>query len=135
MPKEKDSKETSTKKTKQISRRDFAMGSMAAFRAPSAEQTEKVPPLSPEAQAIKLEISDEIKSFMQVRHILDEDVKRVIDYAERTGDKLFQMGRDVFLAKLHVKEVYFYAEYSPVENGFRIHTAYSHRFLIEEDQP
>ena len=84
---------------------------------------------------MKLEISDEIRSFMQVRHILEEDIKRVIDYAEKTGEKLYQKERNIFLAKLRVKEVYFYAEYSPVEGGFRIHTAYSHRFIIEEDQP
>ena len=134
MPKEKDVKKTSSKKTQQISRREFAIGSMAILGSSSAEETDKVPPLSPEAQAMKLKISDEIKSFMQVRHILDDDIKRVIDYAERTGEKLYQQGKEVFLAKLRVKEVYFYVEYSPIEDGFRIHTAYSHRFLIEEDR-
>ncbi len=135
MPKDKDTKKPSSKKAPQISRREFAVGSMAILGSYSAEETEKVPPLSPEAEAMKLEISDEIRSFMQVRHILDEDVKRVIDYAEKTGDKLYKPGSNVFLAKLRVKEVYFYAEYSPIENGFRIHTAYSHRFLMEESQP
>jgi hypothetical protein len=135
MPKERDIKKPSSKKAPQISRREFAVGSMAILGAYSAEETEKVPPLSPEAEAMKLEISDEIRSFMQVRHILDEDVKRVIDYAEKTDDKLYKPGRNVFLAKLRVKEVYFYAEYSPIEDGFRIHTAYSHRFLMEENQP
>ena len=135
MGKEKDKKKPDSEKAPQISRREFAIGSMAIFGAYSAQEMEKVPPLTPEAQAMKLEISEEIKSFMQVRHILDDDIKRVIDYAEKTGEKLYQMGKDVFLAKLRVKEVYFYAEYSPVEGGYRIHTAYSHRFLMEEDQP
>ncbi len=135
MPKEKDTKKSSSKKAQQMSRREFAVGSMAILGSYSAQETEKVPPLSPEVEAMKLEISDEMKSFMQVRHILDDDVKRVIDHAERTGDKLYQPGKDVFLAKLRVKEVYFYAEYSPIEKGFRIHTAYSHRFLMEEGRP
>lgn len=135
MPKEKDAKKSNPQKPPQISRREFAIGSMAILGARSLEEIEKVPPLSPEAQAMKLEISDEIRSFMQVRHILEEDIKRVIDYAEKTGEKLYQKERNIFLAKLRVKEVYFYAEYSPVEGGFRIHTAYSHRFIIEEDQP
>ncbi len=124
-----------TKKTQQISRREFAIGSMAILGSHPVEETEKVPPLSPEARAMKLKMSDEIKSFMEVRHILDDDIKRVIDYAEKSGEKLYQMGKEVFLAKLRVKEVYFYVEYSPVEGGFLIHTAYSHRFLIEEGQP
>jgi len=135
MPKEKDAKKANQKKSPQISRREFALGSMAILGAYSAEDTEKLPPLSPEAQAMKLEISDEMESFMQVRHILDEDLKRVIDHAEKTGNKLYQPNTDVFLAKLRMKEVYFYAEYSPVKDGFRIHTAYSHRFLMEEEKP
>ena len=52
MPKEKDVKKTSSKKTQQISRREFAIGSMAILGASSAEEIEKVPPLSPEAQAM-----------------------------------------------------------------------------------
>jgi len=135
MPEEKDTKKPSAKKAPQISRREFAVGSMAILGSYSAQETEKVPPLSPEVEAMKLEISDEMKSFMQVRHILDEDVKRVIDYAEKTGNKLYKPESDMFLAKLRVKEVYFYVEYSPIESGFRIHTAYSHRFLMEENQP
>jgi hypothetical protein len=135
MPKEKDAKKPKPKTPPQISRREFAIGSMAILGARSLDEMAKVPPLSPEAQAMTLEISDEIRSFMQVRHILDEDVKRVIDYAEKTGEKLYKKDSNVFLAKLHVQEVYFYVEYSPVEKGYRIHTAYSHRFIIEEDQP
>ena len=135
MPKEKDTKNPSPKKGQKISRRKFAIGSMAVLGAYQAEDMEKVPPLSPEAQAMKLEISNEMKSFMQVRHILDEDLKRVIDHAEKTGEKLYQQENNIFLSKLRVKEVYFYAEYEPIEGGFRIHTAYSHRFLIEENQP
>lgn len=135
MPKEKETKKPSPKKAEQISRREFAIGSMAILGAYSAEQIEKIPPLSPEAQAMKLEVSDELKSFLQVRHILDEDLKRVIDHAEKTGEKLYQPEKNIFLSKLRVKEVYFYAEYSPIEGGFRIHSAYSHRFLMEENQP
>jgi hypothetical protein len=118
-----------------ISRREFALGSMAALGAFSLAPQATLPPLSPEAQAMKLEISDEIKSFMEVRHILEDDLKRVIDHAEKTGEKLYQEDSDIFLSKLRMNEVYFYAEYSPVEGGFRIHAAYSHRFLIEENQP
>lgn len=135
MPKEKDTKKPVPQKPSQISRREFAMGSMAILGAYSMEEKGKLPPLSPEAQAMKLEISDRMRSFMEVRHILEDDLKRVIDHAEKTGEKLYQKESDILLSKLRMNEVYFYAEYSPVENGFRIHSAYSHRFLIEENQP
>ena len=135
MPKEKDTKKPARKKSSRISRRDFAMGSMAILGAYSMEEKGKIPPLSPEARAMKLEISDQMQSFMEVRHILEDDLKRVIDHAEKTGEKLYQTDSDIFLSKLRLNEVYFYAEYSPVEDGFRIHSAYSHRFLIEENKP
>jgi hypothetical protein len=135
MSKEKEKKQPTQNSPQPISRREFALSSVAALGALSLAPAAQLPPLSPEAQAMKLEISDEVRSFMEVRHILEEDLKRVIDHAEKTGEKLYQMGSDILLSKLRLKEVYFYAEYSPIESGFRIHSAYSHRFLMEEYEP
>ena len=119
----------------QISRREFALGSVAMLGSYALAEAATLPPLSPEAQAMKLEISDEIRSFMEVRHILEDDLKRVIDHAEKTGEKLYQPDSSILLSKLRVKEVYFYAEYAPCTGGYKIYGAYSHRFLIEGDQP
>jgi hypothetical protein len=119
----------------QISRREFAIGSVAMLGSYALAEAATLPPLSAEAQAMKLEISDEIQSFMEVRHILEDDLKRVIDHAEKTGEKLYQPDSSILLSKLRVKEVYFYAEYSPCAGGYKIYGAYSHRFLIEGDQP
>ena len=123
------------RETHQISRREFALGSVAIVGGYALAEAATLPPLSPEAQAMKLEISDEIQSYMEVRHILEDDLKRVIDHAEKTGEKLYQPDTSILLSKLRVKEVYFYAEYSPSAGGYKIHGAYSHRFLIEGDQP
>ena len=117
----------------QITRREFAIGSVAMLGVYSRAEDTAPPPLSPEAQAMKLEISDTLRSYMEVRHILDDDVRRVIDHAEKTGEKLYQPDSSVFLSKLHVNEVYFYAEYAPMKDGYRVYSAYSHRFLIEGD--
>ncbi|HTY62219.1 MAG TPA: hypothetical protein VMG30_08160 [Acidobacteriota bacterium] len=119
----------------QISRREFAIGSVAMLSGYSLAEAATVPPLSPEAQAMKLEISDTIQSYLEARHILEDDVKRVIDHAEKTGEKLYQQNNDIFLSKLRVKDVYFYVEYAPSEGGYKIYTAYSHRFLMEGDKP
>jgi hypothetical protein len=116
-----------------ISRREFAMGSMALIGASSFAETQKLPPLSPEAQAWKLQKAGDVEDLMDARHILDDDVKRVIDHAEKTGQKLYEPGTDRLLSKLRVKEAYFYVEYSPVSGGFKIHAAYTHRFLLEGD--
>lgn len=130
-----DKKKPQDKETShQISRREFALGSMAMLGGYALAEEKTVPPLSPEAQAMKLDISDTIQSYLEVRHILEDDVKRVIDYAEKTGEKLYQPDSSVFLSKLRVNEVYFYAEYAPCEGGYKIYNAYSHRFLIEGDK-
>jgi hypothetical protein len=131
---EEDKKENQSKDIPHtISRREFALGSMAILGAYSLADATTVPPLSAEAQAIKLEIADMTRARMETRHILEEDVKRVIDHAEKTGEKLYEQGTDIFLSKMRVKEVYFYVEYSPIEGGYKIHSAYSHRFLLTGD--
>jgi hypothetical protein len=119
----------------QISRREFALGSVAMLGGYALADEKPVPPLSPEAQAMKLEISDTVQSYMETRHILEDDVKRVIDHAEKTGEKLYQTTNNVCLSKLRVKEVYFYVEYAPIDGGYKIYGTYSHRFLIEGDNP
>ncbi len=119
----------------QISRREFAIGSMAMLSGYALTEAATLPPLSPEAQAMKLEISENLLNAMEALHILEEDLRRVIDNAEKTGEKLYQPGTDLFLSKLRIKEAYFYAEYSPLEGGgFKIHDTYTHRLLIEEGQ-
>ena len=128
-------KKPQDQETHQISRREFALGSVAMLGSYALAEAATLPPLSPEAQAMKLEISSQIQSFMEVRHILEDDLKRVIDHAEKTGEKLYQPDSSIFLSKLRLKEVYFYAEYAPCPGGYKIYGAYSHRFLIEGDQP
>jgi hypothetical protein len=126
-------KKPQDQETHQISRREFALGSVAMLSSYALAEAATLPPLSPEAQAMKLEISEQIRSFMEVRHILEDDLKRVIDHAEKTGEKLYQPDSSILLSKLRVKEVYFYAEYAPCAGGYKIYGAYSHRFLIEGD--
>jgi hypothetical protein len=134
MMSEKKKKKQSSENPHVISRREFAIGSMAFFGAYSLAEDEPIPPLSPEAQAMKIEMDGMVRARMETRHILDDDVKRVIDHAEKTGEKLYQQESKIFLSKLRVKEVYFYVEYSPVEDGYKIYSTYSHRFLLEGDK-
>ncbi|MBN2321357.1 MAG: hypothetical protein JXR49_19915 [Acidobacteria bacterium] len=111
-----------------ISRREFAIGSVAAIgSAPGllSDMAADTPPF-------KLDISEEVRRIMIDRHILEDDLIKVIDNAEKTGVKLYRQDCDRFMAKLRMNEVYFYSEYSPIEGGYRIHNTYSHRFFLEE---
>ena len=132
MKKDNDSKKETPDGRQPISRREFTMGSMAVLGAYSIGKGEDLPPLPPEVQALKLEKSEHVQFLLNARHILDDDIRRVIDHAEKTGYKLYQQDTDRFLSKFFVKELYFYVEYSPIEGGYQIHTAYSHRFILGE---
>ena len=118
---------------KTISRREFTKGSMAVIGAYSSFSQEPPPPISAAAQALKLEISDEVKSLLDDRHILEEDIRRVIEHGEKTGLKLYQPGKDRFLSKLRIFEALFYVEYSSHDGAYRVHTAYMHRFKLERE--
>jgi hypothetical protein len=127
----KEKKKTETPPQKEgigrISRRQFAIGSMAVIgSAPGA-----LSGIAADESPFKLEISESVRQLMVDRHILPSDLTQVIEYAEKTGDKLYQQDNDRFLAKLKMNTVYFYAEYSPVEGGYQIHNTYSHRFTLE----
>jgi hypothetical protein len=118
----------------QISRREFAMGSMAVIGAYSSFAQEPPEELSAAAKALKLEISTSVQSMLDDRHIIEDDIRRVIEHAEKTGLKLYQDGSNRFLSRLRIYEAMFYVEYSSDKGVYRIHTAYSHRFKLDEEE-
>lgn len=131
------SEEKKPESPKTISRREFAIGSMAIIGAHSSFAQEPPEPLSDAANALKLDIPADIKALMEDRHILEEDVRRVIEHAESTGMKLYQTETDHLLSKLRIYNAMFYVDYSPVKDAkdsYRIHTAYSHRFKLDEEE-
>ena len=84
-------------------------------------------------EPIELQLSDEVRDTMELRHILDEEVKIVIHNAEAKGEKLYQPETNRYLAKMRLSNATFYVEYSVIEGKpYVVHTAYSHRAEIEE---
>ena len=84
-------------------------------------------------EAIRLIISPELQQRLEDRLILTEDLQRVIEHAERTGDKFWQPQTRRCLAHYRPTEVTYWVEYSPQGDGFVIHNAYSHRMELGED--
>jgi len=84
-------------------------------------------------EEIKLQVGDEVKKLLEERHISEDEVKRVIDFAETEGEKLYQPEANRYLAKNRLGEVTIYVEYSTDEKGYIIHTAYSHRSKIGKE--
>lgn len=111
-----------------ISRRKFTIGSVAVIGAsPLALEGMDDTPTLP----FKIEMDEDVRAVMEDRHILESDLVQVIQYAEKTGDKLYREDSDHLMAKFKINTVYFYAEYSPIEGGYRIFNTYSHRFTLE----
>jgi len=77
--------------------------------------------------------TDEVDALLKERGILDEDLKKVIFKADESGKKLYREGDDRFLAKARLDNFTVYVEYSPRENGYEIHSAYSHRVNLKSD--
>ena len=84
-------------------------------------------------EEIKLQVGDEVKKLLEERHISEEEMKRVIDFAETRGEKLYQPDANRYLAKNRLGEVTIYVEYSTEENGYIVHTAYSHRSKVGKE--
>jgi hypothetical protein len=78
-------------------------------------------------------MTEEVRQRLEDRLILIEDIQQVIEYAERTGRKLLQPKTGHFLAHYRPNKVTYWVEYSPQEEKFVIHNAYSHRMEVIED--
>lgn len=79
-------------------------------------------------ETIKLQMTSQVNELLRSRHISEDEVKMVIYNAETIGKKLYQPGKNRYLAKLRIGEVTFYVEYSIVMEGtYEVLTAYSHR--------
>ena len=87
-------------------------------------------PAMQEQQKIGLYISDEVQQVLEDRRILLEDLRKVIHHAETTGQKLIQESTGHFKASYTPYKATFWVEYSPGENGFIVHNAYSHRMEV-----
>jgi glutamate synthase (NADPH) small chain len=84
-------------------------------------------------QGIQLIIPREVQEMLEARQILVEDIQQVIEYAERCGSKLINKTTGRFLAYYKPGAVTYWVEYSPAEQAYLIHKAYSHRVEIGED--
>ncbi len=83
-----------------------------------------------ENEKIRLNISEEVMRRIDDRRILENDIRKVIGYAERTGKKLRNNESGNYLAYCQPENVTFWVEYSPAEKGYNVHNAYCHRMKI-----
>ncbi len=79
---------------------------------------------------LKLRIAADIAERLEQRRILEEDVKRVIDHAERSGRKFRDPASGRFKACCKPFNVTFWVEYASEGDAFVIYNAYAHRMEV-----
>jgi hypothetical protein len=80
--------------------------------------------------SIKLQISEDTRLLLEKRMILIEDVRRTIEYAESTGDKLESSTTGQSLASFRSGCVTYWVEYSRLGDELVVHDAYFHRMEV-----
>lgn len=81
-------------------------------------------------EKIRLVIPEDVQARLDDRLILEDDVRRVIDHAERTGRKLVAPATGHLLAYYRPTAVTYWVEYAPADDAFIVYNAYSHRMQI-----
>lgn len=81
---------------------------------------------------LDIRLTAEVEEKMNRDYILFEEVYQVIDYAEKTGDQLFNNRTKLTIAHLQIGIITFWVEYKKVDQIFLVYNAYSHRMQIVE---
>ena len=71
-------------------------------------------------------------NLLNSRHILEEDMQKVIFSAEKTGKHLINPDNNHRLASFKPVRVTYWVEYEPTDQGYLIHNGYSHRMQLPE---
>ncbi|MDD4650222.1 MAG: hypothetical protein PHO79_09460 [Desulfoplanes sp.] len=81
-------------------------------------------------ESIHLVMDEEVRSLLEQRRILDIDLQRVIYHAETYKRAFINQDNGHILAGLRPVRVTYWVEYSKENDGFRVHSAYTHRMLV-----
>jgi NADPH-dependent glutamate synthase beta subunit-like oxidoreductase len=79
----------------------------------------------------QLALSPEVRAVMETRLILAEDVQRVIEHAETSGESFLNRDSGHSLAFFKPNFITYWVEYSREGDQYRVHDAYSHRMEFD----
>lgn len=78
----------------------------------------------------RLYIESKVRSVLEMRRLKDEDIKKTLSEAERTGKKFVHPVSRHFLAGMRQDNVSVWVEYGLREDGYEIYKAYQYRLTI-----
>ena len=87
---------------------------------------------APAHTRLHLHISPELAALLENRHILREDLQKVIHWAENEGRYLHNPENGRRLACYKPVRVTYWVEYEKAGEGFIVHNSYSHRMSLPE---
>jgi Fe-S oxidoreductase len=79
---------------------------------------------------ILLEITAEVRRRIDERRILEDDIRKVIEHAEQSGQRLRNNDNGQYRAYHRAENVTFWVDYTPGDGLFTVHNAYCHRMNI-----
>ena len=92
--------------------------------------SESMPEKNP-YELIRVTLPDDVRKMVADRLILVEDIQKVIEFAERSGKRMFNSSSSRYLAYYKPTSVTYWVEYTPQGDGsYLVHKAYSHRMEI-----
>lgn len=81
-----------------------------------------------EPSSIKIQKTEHAEENAKLTEVSDEEIKKVIQDAEATGEKLYIPEGNRFLAKIKMDERTSYVEYSPEGEGqYKIYNVYAYK--------
>ncbi|MFO8101136.1 MAG: hypothetical protein R6U37_03065 [Dehalococcoidia bacterium] len=84
--------------------------------------------------AINIEKADGLAGLMEERGIRDEDVQKVIEEAESSGDKMYKPDAPDCLAKAKCGESWVFVEYTVLgDDNYRANKTYTMKTEFAED--
>lgn len=85
-----------------------------------------------EPKPTRLKISPEIRQKLSDEMILETEAEEVITHCEKSGKKVMDPQTGHFFGHLQIGNMTYWVEYLPVEGGYALFNAYSHRMSIDE---
>jgi hypothetical protein len=81
----------------------------------------------------ELVIPEEVRTAMEDRLILAEDIQRVIAYGEASGNRLQDRDSGCTIVYYRPNRVTYWVWYTMADKAYHVHKVYSHRIEILED--